>query len=67
MPPNDGLYNNETRYKIQHGDTTTSILHELHSLLEGMQPWFCQSKNGRYDTSEGGPISEYREGIHPKQ
>ena len=65
--PGDGLHDIETRYKIQHGDTTELILQEFRSLPEGMQPWFCQSKNGWYDTSEGGPIGEYREGVHPQQ
>ena len=35
--------------------------------LRGMRPWFCYSKNSWYDTSEGGLIGEYREGIHPQQ
>ena len=53
MPPGDGLYDIETGYKIQHGDTAESILQELRSLPEGMRPWFCQFKNGWYDTSGG--------------
>ena len=67
IPSGDGLYDIETGYKIQHGDIVESILQELHSLSTGMRPWFCQSKNGWYDTSKGGPIGKYREDIHPQQ
>ena len=57
MPPKDGLYDIETGYKIQHGDIAESILQELRSLPEGMQAWFCQAKNGWYDTSGGGLLA----------
>ena len=35
--------------------------------MRGCHYGFANLKTVWYDTSEGGPIGEYREGIHPQQ
>ena len=57
MPPEDGLYNIETRYKIQHGNTVESILQELRSLPEGCNHGFANLKTVGTILAKGGLLA----------